>query len=128
MITPASPWIGSTRTATVVSSTASASAWASPNGTTRKPGVNGPKWRRASSSVENEMIVVVRPWKFPEATTIVAWSWGTPLTSYPHLRAAFTAVSTASAPVFIGSTTGSGAASAGAASAARAVANGSSRS
>ena len=35
---------------------------------------------------------------------MTAWSGGTPLTSYPHLRAALMAVSTASAPVFIGST------------------------
>lgn len=49
-------------------------------------------------------MVVVRPWKLSAATTILAWPSGTPLTSYPHLRAVFTAVSTASAPVFIGST------------------------
>ncbi len=50
------------------------------------------------------MIVVVRPWKLLPATTIFAISAGTPLTRYPHFRAVFTAVSTASAPVFIGST------------------------
>jgi len=66
--------------------------------------VNGPKSARASGSVENEMMVVVRPWKFPAATTMDAWSAGTPLTWYPHLRATLMAVSTASAPVFIGST------------------------
>ena len=51
------------------------------------------------------MIVVVRPWKFPANAMITAWSAGTPLTVYPHLRATLIAVSTASAPVFIGSTT-----------------------
>ena len=50
------------------------------------------------------MIVVVRPWKLFSATTIVAAFSATPLTWYPHLRATLMAVSTASAPVFIGST------------------------
>ena len=49
-------------------------------------------------------MVVVRPWKLPAITTMDAWSAGTPLTSYPHRRLALIAVSTASAPVFIGST------------------------
>jgi hypothetical protein len=66
--------------------------------------VNGPKPDRAVSSVEKLTIVVVRPWKLPSATTIVARSAGTPLTSYAHLRATLTALSTASAPVFMGST------------------------
>ena len=95
--------MGSSSTATVVESIASTSAAASPKGTTRKPGANGPKPRRASSSVENETIVVVRPWKLPSATMIVARPAGVPLTSYPHLRAVLIAVSTASAPVFMGS-------------------------
>ena len=47
-------------------------------------------------------IVVVRPWKFPSITTIRAVPGATPLTSVPHLRATLSAVSTASAPVFIG--------------------------
>ena len=51
------------------------------------------------------MIVVVRPWKFPANAMITAWSAGTPLTVYPHLRATLIAVSTASPTVFIGSTT-----------------------
>ena len=50
------------------------------------------------------MIVVVRPWKLPPNATITASFAGTPLTSYPHLRATLIAVSTASAPVFIGRT------------------------
>ncbi len=48
------------------------------------------------------MIVVVRPWKLPVQTMISAWSAGIPFDSYPQRRAALTAVSTASAPVFIG--------------------------
>ena len=70
----------------------------------RKPGVYGPKPPRVSGSLEKLMIVVVRPWKLFSATTIVASPSGTPLTSYPHLRLILIAVSTASAPVFIGST------------------------
>ena len=49
-------------------------------------------------------MVVVRPWKLPEATMISAESNSTPLTSYAHLRATLMADSTASAPVFIVST------------------------
>ncbi len=49
-------------------------------------------------------MVMVRPWKLLEQTMISAWSGSTPLRSYPHLRATLMAVSTASAPVFIGST------------------------
>jgi len=49
------------------------------------------------------MIVVVRPWNEFAATTMFARSSGMCLTRYPHLRAALMAVSTASAPVFMGS-------------------------
>lgn len=49
-------------------------------------------------------MVVVRPWKLSAATTIVARPGSTPFTSYAHLRASLMALSTASAPVFIGST------------------------
>lgn len=83
---------------------ASRSAVRSPYGTISNPGVYGPKSSRASGSVEKLMIVVVRPWKLFAATMIFAMPSGTPFTRYPHLRAVFTAVSTASAPVFIGST------------------------
>jgi len=55
-------------------------AAASPNGTDTKPGVNGPNPSRADASSLNPTIVVVRPWKLPWATTIVAASTGTPLT------------------------------------------------
>ncbi len=48
-------------------------------------------------------MVVVRPWKLLSKTMISAASGGVPLTSRAHLRAALMAVSTASAPVFIGS-------------------------
>ena len=80
MITPPSPWMGSSRTATVFSSIASASAAASPYGTVTNPGVYGPKPARAAGSSEKLMIVVVRPWKLPPMTTIVARPSGTPLT------------------------------------------------
>ena len=50
------------------------------------------------------MIVVVRPWKLPAQTTI--FGSATPRTSWPHLRASLIAVSTPSAPVFMGSTRG----------------------
>ncbi len=49
-------------------------------------------------------MVVVRPWKFDPATMISAVPSGTPFTRYAHLRATFSADSTASAPEFIGST------------------------
>ena len=52
----------------------------SPNGTLRKPGVNGPKPSRYCGSLEKLMIVVVRPAKLPAATRISAWPAGTPLT------------------------------------------------
>lgn len=54
--------------------------------------------------MEKLTIVVVRPWKLPSKVTMFACSAGTPLTSYPHLRAVLSAVSTASAPLFIGRT------------------------
>jgi hypothetical protein len=34
----------------------------------------------ATESVENDTMVVVRPWKLPSIATIVAWFSGTPLT------------------------------------------------
>ena len=46
-----------------------------------KPPVKGPKPRRAVGSVENDTIVVVRPWKLPAKVTIRAWSAATPLRS-----------------------------------------------
>ena len=80
--TPASPWIGSTRNATTSgSSSAVASASASPNGTDTNPGVNGPKPVVADGSEENPTIVIVLPWKFPSHTTIFARPSGTPFTS-----------------------------------------------
>ncbi len=39
-----------------------------------------PEVLAGEGSSENETIVVVRPWKFPDATTIVACPAGTPLT------------------------------------------------
>ena len=48
-------------------------------------------------------MVVVRPWKLFSQTMISAFPSGTPFTLYPHFRTILMAVSTASAPVFIGS-------------------------
>ena len=58
------------------SSIAASSASTSPYGTTSKPGVNGPKPSRASGSAEKPTMVVVRPWKLPAATMILARSVG----------------------------------------------------
>ena len=80
-MTPASPWIGSTRKATVFGVIAFSKASASPNGTTTKPGANGPKPPRASGSVEKPTMPMVRPWKLSAQTMISAWPSGTPLTS-----------------------------------------------
>ena len=59
---------------------------------------------RASSSSEKLTMLIVRPWKLLCATMILACPAGTPLTSVPHLRATLMPLSTASAPLFIGST------------------------
>ncbi len=80
-MTPASPWIGSISTATVLSVIAAPIAAASPNGTTLKPGANGPKPRRAEGSVEKPTMASVRPWKFSLQTMISARFSATPLTS-----------------------------------------------
>mgnify|MGYP006961053572 CR=1 FL=1 len=80
-MTPASPWIGSTRKATVFSLIAARKASMSPKGTTRKPGANGPKPVRASGSVEKPTMPMVRPWKLLEQTMISALFLATPLTS-----------------------------------------------
>jgi hypothetical protein len=83
---------------------AAATASASPYGSDRKPGANGPKPSRVPASVENPTIVVVRPWKLPSNTRISALPSSTPLCRLPQRRAALIAVSTASAPAFIIST------------------------
>ena len=77
MTTPASPWIGSISTATVFGVDRGLAARPGRRtGTMTKPGVNGPKPSRASGSSEKPTIVVVRPWKLPAATMILAWSAG----------------------------------------------------
>ena len=81
MITPASPWIGSTRKPTVFGPIAASKASASPKGTVTNPGVNGPKLSCASGSVEKETIDSVRPWKLSAQTMISACPSGTPFTS-----------------------------------------------
>ena len=81
MMTPASPWIGSTRKATVFGVMASSSALASPKGMILKPGANGPKCSRDAASVLKPMIPRVRPWKLSAQTMISACPSGTPFTS-----------------------------------------------
>ena len=100
---PASPWIGSTRKAQVLGVILSRSAWASPKATRPKPAGNGPKPWRYWASDEKPTMEIVRPWKLFSATRISVCPEGIHLTVSPHLRAAFSAVSTASAPEFIGS-------------------------
>ena len=68
-----------------------------------KPGGNGPKPSRYCASEDRPMIVIERPWKLPSQAMISARSSGTRFTLYAHLRAALSAVSTASSPVFTGS-------------------------
>ena len=71
-MTPASPWIGSTRKAAVRGLIARANASASPYGMIRNPGVNGPNPERETSSVLKETTAKVRPWKLPPQTMISA--------------------------------------------------------
>ena len=106
---PASPWIGSTNIAQVFLFIFSLkdsidSLVLQPdqqNFASTKPLPNGPKPFLYDSSDEKPTMVVVLPWKFPSATIISALFSDIPLVKYPHLLAAFIAVSTASAPVFI---------------------------
>ena len=73
------------------------------NGTCRNPAGNGPKPSRYWGSVEKPTIVIERPWKLPLHTITSARSCGMPLTLWPHLRTALSAVSTDSAPPEAGS-------------------------
>src|SRR5512136_1956234 len=77
MMTPPSPWMGSTSTAAVLGVIALPSALASPKGTLIKPGVNGPKSSLYRGSVEKDTVVIVLPWKFPAQVMISAWYFGT---------------------------------------------------
>lgn len=52
----------------------------------------------------NLIIPIVRPWKLSATLRTTAFPSGTPFFSYAHFRASLMAVSTASAPVFMGST------------------------
>src|SRR5699024_6501059 len=67
------------------------------------PGSMGPNPRLYSASDDKETAVIVLPWKLPSQAMISALSSATPFTSYAQRLAALIAVSTASAPVFIGS-------------------------
>ena len=101
---PASPWMGSISTATVLSSMAAAIASASPNGTERKPGVYGPKPPRAVSSSEKLTMLMVRPWKLLSRHHDIACPGGDALDVGAPLAGHLDPLSTASAPLFIGST------------------------
>ena len=59
-----------------------------------KPGVWGPKKSLEPGSDENEITVVVLPWKLFSQTIIWAWFSGTPLIVWPHFLEIFIAVST----------------------------------
>jgi len=59
MMTPASPWIGSTKKATVLGVIAASSAAASPNGIVLKPVAKGPKPSRESGSLEQDADMVI---------------------------------------------------------------------
>src|SRR5690625_217080 len=102
MLTPASPWIGSNKKPAVFSFIAAFNASTSPNGMTLNPGSKGPNPRLLLSSEDKLMAAIVLPWKLSTQAMISAWSSCTPLTSYAQRLAVLIAVSTASAPVFIG--------------------------
>ena len=96
--TPASPWIGSSITATTRSSTAARSASRSPTGTFRKPETLGSNSRSQPALPEALMVARVRPWN---AFTRVTISWAPPRATVPHFRASLMAPSLASAPVLV---------------------------
>jgi hypothetical protein len=60
-MTPASPWIGSSITATVRSVTAAASASRSFSGTLRKPGTFGSNSRSKAGLPDADIVASVRP-------------------------------------------------------------------
>nr|GME09149.1 Uncharacterised protein [Ipomoea batatas] len=79
------------------------SAAASPKSTLRLPGNKGQNPRVASLSQLMDIAASVRPWKQPQHETIIAFTYQSPFLMYPHFFDNFKAVSTPSAPVFIGS-------------------------
>ena len=82
MMTPASPWIGSTRKATVLGVIAASSAVGVAEGDDREAGRERAEAARATrGSVEKPTMATVRPWKLSAQTMISAWPSGTPLTS-----------------------------------------------
>jgi hypothetical protein len=93
---PASPWIGSTRTAAVSGPMAAARASTSPNGTWENPGGNGWNGVCMAGLPVAASVARVRPWKPPRVATIpVAPS---PRLARPHRLATLMAASLASAP------------------------------
>ena len=92
--TPASPWIGSSITATVRSSMARATAARSPSGTLRNPGTFGSNSVPQPGLPEADIVASVRPWK---ACSMVMISKAPFRWRAPHLRASLMAPSFASA-------------------------------
>ncbi len=93
---PASPWIGSTIKAAILSPSFSNSASSSGKLlylTLEKPGINGPKPLYAVGSLDDEIAASVLPQKLLPANNTRALFSGMPFTSYPHLRASLIAVS-----------------------------------
>ena len=73
-------------------------------GTCEKPGMYGPKPRKAVGSLLLEMAARVLPQKLWLAKMTRAFPPSMPLTAYPHRRASLIAVSPPSTPVFMGNT------------------------
>ncbi len=87
---PDSPWIGSSSTAAVSPSTASAIAAPSSRATTEKPGTSGANGACLASCGVADSAPIVRPWKPPSITT--------KLPPARWRRASLSAHSTASVP------------------------------
>ena len=75
-----------------------------PNSIILKPGVNGPKPSLYWSTDEKLIVDIVLPAKLLVHVIISAEFSSIPLIVYPHFLAALRAVSTPSAPEFMGST------------------------
>ena len=81
MITPASPWIGSTRKPTVLRRDRGFQGVGIAERHHLEAGREGAEAGARRGSVEKPTIGMVRPWKLSAQTMISAWFLGTPLTS-----------------------------------------------
>ncbi len=104
-ITPASPWIGSSITATVASPIARRTESRSFNLAFGKPGTCGANSVSQPGLPLADIVARVRPWN---ASTKVTISCAPPLWRRPHLRASLIAPSFASAPELAKNTRSSG--------------------